>query len=258
LAGAEAEQRPRGRPGRVVCDAHGGALDLLAHVGLASCDAPHMEREPPRRAEGVRIATREPEVLEHGARAALELLERRRDVTRGQLLDADLEQQIASRAVARCAVTAARRGGGRALPVPRRRRRAARRRASVARAPRPAGHLRPGGGAPRRAHARALGARRARAPAHLRAPSPRAATAAAAPASVASASVASPTFTHFARSASSLSNGNPRASRCFRYATEALRASLRTRAIVPTRSLTEIAPRASSRLNRCEHLITQS
>ena len=52
------------------------------------------------------------------------------------------------------------------------------------------------------------------------------------------------------------SNGYPSSSRCARYASAQRRASLRTRPMNAVRWETLIAPRASSRLNVCEHFST--
>ena len=54
------------------------------------------------------------------------------------------------------------------------------------------------------------------------------------------------------------SSGKPRRSRLARYSSAQPIARSRTRFIRPTRSVTETAPRASSRLKRCEHLRAHS
>ena len=61
-----------------------------------------------------------------------------------------------------------------------------------------------------------------------------------------------------AATASRLHIGNPSASRDAKYACATSRDSARTRAMYAARSVTEIAPRASSRLKVCEHLSTIS
>ena len=67
-------------------------------VGLPLDKAVDEEREPPRRAHRLDPLEREAQVPEPGTGAALELLERRRDVRGRQLLDPDLEQERAAHA----------------------------------------------------------------------------------------------------------------------------------------------------------------
>src|SRR5439155_7920903 len=74
----------------------------------------------------------------------------------------------------------------------------------------------------------------ARAESAAGAPAPRAAPL---PLPAADASACAFRASHFSRSAGSLSIGKPSAARCSTYASAALRASLRTRAMYPTRSL---------------------
>jgi hypothetical protein len=95
LAGAEAEQRARRAAVGVERNARRGAHRFLVEVGLSLGEPVHEHGEPARRAVRDHAAEREPQALESFAHATLQLLQRRRRVARGQLLDADLEQQLA-------------------------------------------------------------------------------------------------------------------------------------------------------------------
>ena len=75
-------------------------------VGLPLDKAVDEEREPPRRAHRLDPLERQAQVPEPRACAALELLERGRDVRGRQLFDPDLEQERAAHAPAFRAIPA--------------------------------------------------------------------------------------------------------------------------------------------------------
>jgi hypothetical protein len=82
------------RAGSLVRGLFRRAGDLDLQVRLARDDPGYRQRQPPRRAEGADLAVREALRVERGAGGGGQVLEGARDEARGDLLGADLQQQV--------------------------------------------------------------------------------------------------------------------------------------------------------------------